>query len=168
MDTSVALLDKWAKVKAFVFDIDGVFTDGLIYLVKGDLMARTINIKDGYALQMALRQGYPIAVISGGGAQNVRERLQSLGVKDIYMRVANKLEVLSEWCLENDLQFADCLYMGDDVPDLECMRSVGLATCPNNACCDILQVAHFISNYQGGYGCVREVIERVMKVQKKW
>lgn len=168
MQMGTSLLDKWSKVRAFVFDIDGVLTDGTLYLVKGALIARTVNIKDGYALQLALHRGYPIAVISGGGANNVRERLEALGLKDIYMRVPNKLEVLREWCAGQQLDFADCLYMGDDVPDLECMHKVGLATCPQDACSDIVQVADYISTYAGGRGCVRDVIERVMKVQGKW
>lgn len=166
--TEESLFDKWSKVKAFVFDIDGVFTNGIIYLIKEGLMARTINIKDGYALQVALGNDYPVAVISGGNAENVRDRLVALGVRDIYMRVHDKLATLREWCEQRELKLTECLYMGDDMPDFACMQNVGLAACPKDACVDIVQIAHFISSYPGGHGCVREVIERVLKIQNKW
>jgi len=155
-------------IKAFIFDVDGVFTDGTLYLFREGEFLRAVNIKDGYALQHAVKQGYYIGVISGGKSEAVRERFKRLGVTDIYLGVSDKVEAFKDFYYKYDISPQEVLYMGDDIPDLEVMTQVGMATCPADAVEEIKQVASYISAYPGGKGCVRDVLEQVLKLQGKW
>ena len=151
-----------------VFDIDGVLTDGSLLVMDGGLMIRRMQVKDGYALQLAVKRGYSIFVISGGNSPQVKERLSKLGVEHVYMPVENKLEKLKELVNTYQLQKEEILYMGDDIPDLEVMQYCGLACCPADAVSEIKTISRYISPLKGGEGCVRDVIEKVMKLQGKW
>ena len=162
--------DELKKIRAFVFDVDGVLSHQSQNLTPDGELIRTSCTKDGYAIMYAIRKGYIIAVISGGGAPGVRERLEKLGVRpeDIYLKVANKTEALAEIEQRYSLDKEAIMYMGDDIPDYEVMQSVGLPCCPADAVPEIKSVATYISPHKGGYGCGRDVIEQVMKAQRKW
>ena len=162
------MLDIFKNINVFVFDIDGVLTDGSLLVMDGGLMIRRMQVKDGYALQLAVKRGYSIFVISGGNSPQVKERLSKLGVEDVYMPVENKLEKLKELINKYQLQKEEILYMGDDIPDLEVMQYCGLACCPVDAVSEIKTISRYISPLKGGEGCVRDVIEKVMKLQGKW
>lgn len=162
------MLQQFKHIKAFVFDVDGVLTDGTLLIMPNGVMARRMNIKDGYALQLAVKKGYQVWVISGGNSQEVKERLQKLGVVEVYMQVTDKAAVFQQLLLKHKVDATSCLYMGDDIPDLPVMNLVGLPTCPSNAVQTILTASTYISNYKGGEGCVRDVIEKVMVLNGNW
>jgi len=162
------MLDIFKNINVFVFDIDGVLTDGSLLVMDGGLMIRRMQVKDGYALQLAVKRGYSIFVISGANSPQVKERLSKLGVENVYMPVENKLEKLKELINKYQLQKEEILYMGDDIPDLEVMQYCGLACCPVDAVSEIKTISRYISPLKGGEGCVRDVIEKVMKLQGKW
>jgi 3-deoxy-D-manno-octulosonate 8-phosphate phosphatase (KDO 8-P phosphatase) len=127
-----------------------------------------MNVKDGYALKTAIDAGYRVAIISGGNNEGVRTRLNGLGIDDVYLKTHNKLEKFNEYCQLYDLKAENILYMGDDIPDAEVMRVVGLACAPQDADSEIQRIAHYISHKKGGKGCARDVIEQVLRVQGKW
>jgi 3-deoxy-D-manno-octulosonate 8-phosphate phosphatase (KDO 8-P phosphatase) len=154
-------------VNTFIFDVDGVLTDGKIILYKGDFM-RSLNSKDGYALQYASKLGYKIFIITGGNSIDVKEALEGLGVKEVHLRSSNKLNVYKDLKEKHDLKDSEVLYMGDDVPDYNVMKTIGVATCPQDACVEIKQISHYQSPVFGGNGCVRDVIEQTLRVQGKW
>lgn len=162
------VLALFEPIKAFVFDVDGVLTDGQLLVMPNGVMARRMNIKDGYALQLAIKKGYHIVVISGGHSPEVIERLTLLGVNDVYMQVKDKLALLQKLMIDKALTKEQVLYMGDDIPDLACMQAVGLPCCPADAVAEIIGASQFISSINGGYGCVREVIEKVLKLNDHW
>ncbi len=155
-------------IKAFAFDVDGVFTDGQVYLFPGAEFVRAVDIKDGYAVQHAIKMGFPLGIISGGKSDEVVKRFQKLGVTDIYMDSSNKLESYENFRRKHGLDHADILYMGDDLPDFEVMDLVGLPTCPLDAAHEIKEKAAYISDKPGGHGCVRDVIEKVLRLHDKW
>mgnify|MGYP006284768245 CR=1 FL=1 len=156
------------QVKAFVFDVDGVFTDGTVYLhPEGELM-RAVNIKDGYAVKYAVKQGYPVGIITGGNSMAVKERFKNLGITDIYLQSSDKMAAFEDFYFKYNLNPNDILYMGDDIPDLEVMSNAGFPTCPADAVEEIKKISVYISDYLGGKGCVRDVIEQVLKLQGKW
>lgn len=155
-------------ITTFIFDVDGVLTDGTIQVNTEGEMFRTMNIKDGYGLKVAVERGYNVCIISGGSNEGVRVRLQNLGIKDIFLGVSEKTELLEGYLSKNDLKAENILYMGDDLPDFEIMQEVGLPTCPQDAVPEIKAISKYISHKKGGKGCVRDVIEQVMKVQGKW
>ncbi|MFW5777638.1 MAG: KdsC family phosphatase [Bacteroidota bacterium] len=156
------------QITTFIFDVDGVMTDGVVILdPDGDLL-RTMHVKDGYALQYAIKKGYKIIIISGGRSEMVRKRFELLGVDQVNLGTVNKMEVFKEVLKSNDLVPENILYMGDDIPDYEVMKEVGVACCPADAAQEIKDVSHYISPLPGGKGCVRDVLEQVMKVQGKW
>lgn len=155
-------------VKAFVFDVDGVLTDGTVQITTSGELLRSMNIKDGYALKQAVEAGYKICVITGGTNTGVEKRLAGLGVTDIYLGVHDKIKVLEAFMIKNDLAAASIAYMGDDLPDIEAMQKVGVATCPNNAVSEIKAISDYVSHRNGGDGCARDIIEQVMRVQDKW
>ncbi len=157
-----------ADIKTFIFDVDGVMTDGIVLLTTQGDMLRTMNVKDGYALQLAVKKGYRIIVISGGNSEAVRERFKGLGINEIYLAIGNKLEVFHKIVKEDNLEMKSILYMGDDIPDYEIMREVGVSACPADAAEEIKHVSKYISPVAGGRGCARDVIEQVMKVQQTW
>lgn len=162
------ILASFKHIKAFVLDVDGVLTDGSLLVLDDGQMARRMNIKDGYALQLAIKNGYHILVISGGSSEAVRLRLEKLGINEIHMNVINKNELLFEFVKKHDLKWEQVLYMGDDIPDLSAMQHAGLPCCPADAVPEIKSISHYISPLNGGYGCVRDVIEKVMKLNDHW
>lgn len=157
-----------AKVKAFVFDVDGVFTDGKVTVLPSGEALRSFHTKDGFSVVLAVKRGYPVAVISGGTGEGVMKRFQNLHVRHIYLGCKNKLEALDEFRRMYDLDFSDIMFMGDDIPDLEAMKKVGMPVAPADAAVEIKAVARHVSGYKGGEGCVRDIIEQVLKAQGKW
>ena len=155
-------------INTFIFDVDGVLTDGTVTVTTSGEMLRKMNIKDGYAIKTAVDGGYHVCIISGGSNEGVRLRLKGLGVKDIHLGVHNKIETLNQYLSEHNIDNKNALYMGDDIPDLQVMQLVGLPCCPQDAVQEIKAVSHYISHKNGGKGAVRDVIEQVMKVQGKW
>ncbi|CAM3977434.1 3-deoxy-D-manno-octulosonate 8-phosphate phosphatase [Flavobacterium branchiophilum NBRC 15030 = ATCC 35035] len=156
------------QITTFIFDVDGVLTNNMIQITSQGELLRQMNVRDGYAMQRALALGYKIAIISGGKNEGVRERLKNLGIYDIYLGVLNKLEIYEEFIDIYKINSEHILYMGDDIPDYEVMKKVGLACCPQDACPEIKNISHYISHIEGGNGAVRDVIEQVLKVQEKW
>ena len=155
-------------ITTFVFDVDGVLTDGSIMVNTDGEMFRTMNIKDGYALKTAVDHHYKVCIISGGTNEGVRKRLQGLGIKDIHLGAHHKTKILNEYFSSNQIHPDQVIYMGDDIPDLAAMKLVGLPTCPQDAVPEIKVVSKYISHKKGGKGAVRDVIEQVLKVQGKW
>tara|TARA_B100000768_G_scaffold148747_1_gene142803 strand:- start:106 stop:639 length:534 start_codon:yes stop_codon:yes gene_type:complete len=155
-------------ITTFIFDIDGVLTDGTVILEPTGEQSRTMNIKDGYALQLAVKRGFKVAIISGGKNEIVRKRFAGLGIHDVFMGASNKWDSFDELKLTYNIQNTEVAYMGDDIPDYEIMSKIGLPTCPNDAATEIKQIAQYISPISGGKGCVRDVIEKVLRAQDKW
>ena len=156
------------NIKLFVFDVDGVLTDGSVILLDNGEQARQMNIKDGYALQLAIKHGYEIVIISGGDSTAVKTRLQKLGIKHIFLGISNKKELLLNFINEHTFYKEEILYMGDDVPDVAAMQVAGVACAPADAVAEIKRLAHYISPVLGGKGCVRDVIEKVLKLNNHW
>lgn len=156
------------KIRALVFDVDGVLSAETIPLHPGGEPMRTVNIKDGYALQLAVKCGLHVAVITGGRAESTRKRYEGLGLKDIYMGAAIKTEEYADFTQKYGLKGDEVLYMGDDIPDYGVLRLVGLPCCPADAAPEIKAVCTYISHRNGGYGCVRDVVEQVLRAQGKW
>jgi 3-deoxy-D-manno-octulosonate 8-phosphate phosphatase (KDO 8-P phosphatase) len=156
------------NVKAFIFDIDGVLSAQTIALNAFGIPNRTVNLRDGYAIQLAVRKGYKICVISGSSSKEYRKRLKLLGVKDIYLNSKSKLEHFNSFLKRYNLRKSDVLFMGDDIPDYEVMKEAGLPVCPSDADSEIRQVASYVSDKKGGEGCVRDVIEQVLRLHNKW
>jgi 3-deoxy-D-manno-octulosonate 8-phosphate phosphatase (KDO 8-P phosphatase) len=157
-----------AKIKAFAFDVDGVFSSSSAILHPSGEMLRTMNIKDGYALQYAVKKGYPVAIITGANSQAVATRFKNLGVKDIYLSSLSKRNDLTDFLNKYGLDASEVLYMGDDLPDIEALVMVGVPTCPCDAAEEIKNIAQYISDKKGGDGCVRDILEQVLKLQGKW
>lgn len=155
-------------IKAFIFDVDGVLTDGKLHISESGELLRQMNVKDGYAMKRAIQKGYEVCIISGGNNPAVKSRLQTLGITNIYLGVDDKMEKLDEFSDVYNIPFKNMCYMGDDIPDLHVMQSVGLATCPQNAVPEIKAVAQYISHRAGGDACVRDIIEQVLKVKNDW
>ncbi len=155
------------KVRCFIFDVDGVLTNGSLIVMENELF-RIMNIRDGFALKTAIEAGYHVAIISGGKSESVRTRLQNLGVKDIYLGVADKSERYEELMLLYNLKEEEILYMGDDLPDYEVMKRSGVPVCPNDAATEIRNLAVYISPVKGGEGCARDVIEQTLRLHGKW
>ena len=162
------MLATFKKIKCFVFDVDGVLTNGKLLIMPNGLMVRSMNIKDGYALQLAIKKGYQVWIISGGNSEEVKVRLQKLGVSEVFMKVVDKLELLKELSILNKVPLEEILYMGDDMPDYEAMKAVGLAACPNDAAADIKAISAYNAILKGGEGCAREVIEKTLKLNDHW
>lgn len=157
-----------ADITTFIFDVDGVLTDGSIQISTDGELLRTMDIKDGYAMKHAIDQGYTIAVISGGKNEGVRHRLRGLGLTDIFLGCQDKVLQLEEFMDLYNISPHQVLYMGDDIPDLYPMQKVAMPTCPQDAVAEIKEISKYISHRKGGRGCVRDVIEQVLKVQGKW
>jgi len=162
------LLDSFKKISCFAFDVDGVLTDGSLLVLDDGQMVRRMNIKDGYALQLAVKKGYKLLIISGGMSEAVRSRLNKLGIEDVFLKVENKLATLEQYRKDMKLELHEILFMGDDIPDYEVMKQVGIASCPADAAPEIKSISQYISIYKGGEGCARDVIEKVMKVRGDW
>ncbi|HEX5023981.1 MAG TPA: HAD family hydrolase [Agriterribacter sp.] len=162
------VLERFAAITTFIFDIDGVLTDGTILVFPGNSFVRRMNIKDGYSLQLAIKKGYKIAVITGSHAPAVQERLSGLGIEDVYQKIEHKKDQVSSYMAEHNLNKKEVLFMGDDIPDLDAMQLAGLACCPADAVTEVKTIADYISPWGGGMGCVRDVIEKVLKINGHW
>ena len=162
------VLTRFSPITTFVFDMDGVLTDGSLLVMPDGEWVRQMNIKDGYALQLAVKKGYNVWVITGSSSAPVEKRLNRLGITMVFQQVKDKLALMAQLQEEHRVSAEELLYMGDDIPDLQAMLSAGLSCCPSDACRDILEMAHYVSPVKGGEGCARDVIEKVMRVQGKW
>lgn len=155
-------------IRTFIFDVDGVLTDGSLHIAVNGELLRTMNVKDGFALKTAIEQGYNVCIISGGKNEAVRKRLSDLGITDIYLGAGNKMDVMDEYLDIYGISKNEVLYMGDDIPDKWVMEQVILPCCPQDAAPEIKAISRYISHKKGGEGAVRDVIEQVLKVQGKW
>ena len=162
------VLSLFEKVKVFVFDIDGVLTDSMLHVQESGELLRRMNIKDGYALQLAVKKGYKVWIISGGHSNASKRRLNNLGVMDVFIGVEDKLGKLNEMIEASGISPENVLFMGDDMPDIPSMKSCALATCPNDAAVEVCNISQYISPLKGGMGCVRDVIEKVLKINGHW
>ena len=162
------VLAGFKKIRAFVFDVDGVLTDGSLLVMDNGQLVRRMNIKDGYALQLAVKKGYRILVISGGNSPAVELRLKKLGITDIFMSVLDKRSLLLQYLKDHGLKTEEVLFMGDDIPDYVCMKEVGLPAAPADAAHEIRKAAVYVSSKSGGTGCVREVIEKTLRLNGHW
>jgi 3-deoxy-D-manno-octulosonate 8-phosphate phosphatase (KDO 8-P phosphatase) len=162
------MLDDFKAITTFILDIDGVLTDGLLYVFDSGEQVRCMNIKDGYALQLAVTAGYRVAAFSGSESPAVTKRLARLGIDDVFMKVENKLRSIDNYLQQHQVQWKQVLFMGDDIPDLEVIIKAGVGCAPFDAVHEVLEVARYISPYNGGKGCVRDVIEKVMRLNGHW
>tara|TARA_Y100001963_G_C6596952_1_gene360667 strand:+ start:70 stop:600 length:531 start_codon:yes stop_codon:yes gene_type:complete len=156
------------QINTFIFDVDGVLTNGMVTITTSGEMIRHMNVKDGYAIKQALNHGFNICIISGGTNEGVRLRLQHLGIKDVYLGAHQKLTQYNEYISNNNINAENVLYMGDDIPDVPVLKQVGLSTCPQDAVPEVKDICNYVSHKLGGEGCVRDVIQQVLKVQGKW
>ena len=156
------------KIKAIIFDVDGVLSDCTIQMDENGDPLRTINIKDGYAIQLAVKHGLQLAIMTRGNNENVRSRYEYLGVKDIYISCSMKIRTWEEFLKKYDLKEDEIIYVGDDIPDYEVMKRAGCPCCPKDACTEIKEISTYISDCKGGHGVARDILEQVMKAQGKW
>jgi 3-deoxy-D-manno-octulosonate 8-phosphate phosphatase (KDO 8-P phosphatase) len=161
-------LEYFKHIRTFIFDVDGVMTDGTLQVTDAGDALRTFNTRDGYAMRRAVQERYNICVITGGKGNSIERRLKDLGISHYYTGVGDKLPVYQRYIAAHNLNPSEILFMGDDLNDYEVMHKVGLACCPADACTEIIEMAHYISPNSGGKGCVRDVIEKVMKLQGTW
>ncbi|MCA8832832.1 HAD-IIIA family hydrolase [Hymenobacter sp. BT728] len=157
-----------SAIKVFIFDVDGVLTDGTLLALNSGEQARAFHIRDGYAVRHAIRKGYRVAIISGREEEGVRKRLESLDVRDIYLGVDDKMKIFNSLLNTYHLEPGTIAYMGDDIPDMEVMRRCGVAACPVDAATDVRAISNYTATLPGGHGAVRELIEAVMKLQQTW
>ncbi len=162
------ILSRFRLIKTFVFDMDGVLTDASILVDSENNWLRRMNIRDGYALQLAVKSGFGVIIISGSHSSYVHARLNKLGINDVYMNVKNKEDLLKKIAAEKSIDLKEILFMGDDIPDCQSMKIAGLTACPSDAAFEIKERASYISPFAGGGGCVRDVIEKVLKLNNKW
>lgn len=162
------LLAQLRTIRIFAFDMDGVLTDGGLWLHADGEWVRRMHIKDGYALQLAVRKGYSVCVISGSHSIPVTHRLEKLGITDIFMGVSDKKECLEAFARSRDIDMSMVLYMGDDIPDMDVMKAAGISCCPSDAATELREFANYLSPIRGGEGCVRDVIEKVLKLNGHW
>lgn len=161
-------LNKISNIKAFVLDIDGVLTDATIYVTESGEQLRRFNVRDGYAMQLAVKKGYLFCVISGGKSESATLRLRGLGISNVHLGITKKREVYDTFINQHQLKPENVIYMGDDIPDLQVMRVAGVRACPSDAVEEVKEISDYISAKKGGEGCVRDVIEKVLKIQDKW
>jgi len=162
------ILANFKSVTTLIFDVDGVLTNSQLLITERGELLRSMNTRDGYAIKRAIQVGLQVVIITGGNSKGVISRLKGLGVIDIYTNSHPKIDDYEELCSIYDLQKSKILYMGDDLPDYEVMQAVGLACCPANATPEIQAISQYVSPFNGGEGCVRDVIEKVLKLQNKW
>lgn len=160
--------EKLNYITTFLFDVDGVLTNGIVTVMPNGEMVRNLNSKDGYAIQLAIKKGYRIGIITGGNSQAIKKALNDLGINDIFLSQHDKLSCYQNYLVEHDLKASEILYMGDDLPDYEVMKRVLIAACPRNAAHEIKDISIYVSDRKGGEGCVRDIIEQVMRCQGKW
>jgi 3-deoxy-D-manno-octulosonate 8-phosphate phosphatase (KDO 8-P phosphatase) len=163
-----SFLTKLKDITTFIFDVDGVLTDGSVYVTENGEQSRAFNIKDGYAIQLAVKCGYQVCVISGSRSKSAVYRLNSLGVTDVHMGTRDKASRFNLFLEEKATAAGKVIYMGDDIPDLGAMKLAGLPVCPADAVEEIKAVSQYVSPYAGGKGCARDIIEKVLKVQGRW
>lgn len=163
----ISYKQKLNHITTFIFDVDGVLTNGDVLLINGDIV-RSLNSRDAYCLQYAAKLNYRIFIITGGHSQDVKERLLGLGVIEVHLSSSNKLAVYEQIKRDYQLSDTEILYMGDDIPDLPVMKQVGVATCPEDAAVELKAMAHYVSPYAGGRHCVRDVVEQTLRVQQNW
>ena len=156
------------QISTFVFDVDGVFTNSNLHITNTGDMLRTMNVKDGYALKTALQKGYNVCIITGGSNVGVQKRFEALGVTSIYMGAHHKLDPLNDYLSTNNIDPQNVLYTGDDMPDIPPLKMVQLATCPQDAVAEVKAVSDYVSHKNGGEGCIRDIIEQVLKVRGDW
>lgn len=158
------------KIKAFAFDIDGVATDGGVFCASDGDLLRTYDAKDGFAIRMAVMNGFPVAVITGGSSESIRKRMITSGVKpeDVFLHCRDKMEQFLQFCERYNLKPKEVMYFGDDVPDIEVMKKCGCGVCPADAVPDAIKAADWVTDAPGGKGCLREAIEKTLKRQGKW
>lgn len=161
-------LEQFRRIKAFVFDVDGVLTDHSIFVFENGKIIRKLNNKDLVALKKAVKHGYKVAIISGGSLGGLMEVFKEIGITDIYEKISDKKEAYDTFKYSYDIDDELVMYMGDDLPDYAVMRIVGLPVCPKNAAPEIKEITQYMSPFNGGEGCVRDVIEKVLKLKKKW
>lgn len=164
----LGVLERLGTITTFIFDVDGVLTNGTVIATESGELLRSFNIKDGYALQLAAKKGYNICIISGGKGVAMNKRFEGLSVADVFLGVHDKVEVFNNYIQQKGITPSQVLYMGDDIPDMEVMKLVGIATCPADAVEEIKAVSHYISPKNGGEAAARDVIEKVLKVQHNW
>ena len=162
------VLEHFQDISTFIFDVDGVLTDGGVLLLENGLQARRMSIKDGLALQMAQKNDYKVIVLSGGTSEPVIHRLQYLGLTEVYLGLKDKLRFLENYLQQNEISWKQILYMGDDLPDIPVLERVGLPCCPADSAIEVKKISKYISPLNGGYGCVRDVIEKVLKLNDHW
>lgn len=162
------ILTSFQPITCFILDIDGVLTDGTVLVLENGLQARRMSVRDGYAIQLAIKKGYRIKIISGGNAPQLLARFTSLGVTDVEMGVKDKAGAVRQFIQAGGLNKSEVLFMGDDIPDLLAMKEVGFAVCPSDAVPEVKSICSYISPVNGGEGCVRDVIEKVMKLRGDW
>ena len=160
--------EKLKKIKNFVFDVDGVFTDGSIVVDSNGNELRVFSTRDGIAVKLASDKGYNICVISGGNNEGVRKRLNRLGVKNVFLGIDDKIKVFKDYLKENNIELEETSFMGDDLPDIKILEMVGLSCCPNDASPEVRNIVDYISNKKGGNGCVRDIIEQVLTINGDW
>lgn len=159
---------KLKEIKTFCFDVDGVFTNNIVWLTPDGEQMRTANVRDGYAVQLAVKKGLRIVIISGGKSAAVQKRFEGLGVNDIFLGSSDKAHIFRNYIEKHSILPEEVCYMGDDIPDYPVMSHVGLAVCPADACPEIKSVSHYISPFRGGEGCVRDLLEQALKVKGLW
>ncbi len=164
----MSLLSQFKTINHFIFDIDGVLTDGSLIVHSDGSLLRSMNIKDGYALQLAIKKGYSVSIISGANGESMKKRFHGLGIEDVHLGISDKLQKLKDLIQLSKLDLSHTLYMGDDMPDLAVMHQVVLPCCPSDACTEIKSISMYTSPYAGGKGCVRDVIEKVLKLNNDW
>ena len=164
----VHLFDKMKAVKAFVFYMDGVLTNNNLLVTEAGELLRTMSVRDGQAIKWAIRAGYPVGIITGGKSEGAKKRLTALGVTEYYSDIEHKWEAFQSFLKRTDTLLSEVCYMGDDLPDLPVLRKVVLSCCPTDAVPDVLDICDYVSPLAGGHGCVRDIIEKVMKLQDKW
>ncbi len=162
------ILSKLTSINTFILDVDGVLTNGSVHITETGNLLRSMNIKDGFALQYAIKQGFNIIVITGGKSEGVKLRLEKLGITDVHLGVSDKLACLQEILTAKNVSLDECIYMGDDLPDLEVMKMCGIKSCPSDAVWQIKEIADIVCKAKGGDACVRELIEMVLSTQSKW
>jgi 3-deoxy-D-manno-octulosonate 8-phosphate phosphatase (KDO 8-P phosphatase) len=162
------LIERFKLINTFILDVDGVLTDGTVYVFENGEQVRRMNIKDGFALQLAIKKGYRILVISGGNSPAVEMRLKKLGITDIFMNVTDKRAMLLKYIKDHNLKKEQVLFMGDDIPDYVAMKEAGLPTAPADAAHEIRKIAVYVASKDGGKGCVREVMEKVLRLNGHW
>lgn len=160
--------EKLNKVTTFIFDFDGVLSDGKVWVIDPENQVRNANVKDGYAIHHAVKKGYNFAVISGGKSTSIHYRMNFIGVKDVFTQVAYKKDTFLEYLKQHNLSADEVLYMGDDIPDYEVMKMAGISACPADAAIEIQEIADYISHLKGGEGCARDVIEQVLRLKGDW